>query len=144
MAVGLQHDTSAGAASASVRLLIDECLSPALAREAQNAGIEAYHVAHLGMARLRDAAIVEFAIARDMTLVTNNASDFRRLYARQALHPGLVIIVPNVEQQMQLLLFQAVLKELQARAELINRALEAHLERDGVRLDAYELPRPSG
>lgn len=35
-------------------------------------------------------------IADDLTLVTNNARDFRRLFAREPLHAGLVIIVPQV------------------------------------------------
>jgi len=44
-------------------------------------------------------AKVELALARDMILVTNNASDFCSLYAAQELHPGLVILVPNVERE---------------------------------------------
>ena len=33
--------------------------------------------------------------AGDFVVVTNNASDFRRLYATQPLHAGLVIITPQ-------------------------------------------------
>ncbi len=35
-------------------------------------------------------------IGGDFTFVTNNASDFRRLYTQQPLHADLVIIVPQV------------------------------------------------
>jgi len=62
-------------------------------------GHEAYHLAHIGGAGAEDWQIVELALARDMILVTNNTSDFRSLYAAQELHPGLVILVPNVERE---------------------------------------------
>ena len=32
----------------------------------------------------------------DYTFVTNNRADFASLYAREELHAGLVIVVPNV------------------------------------------------
>lgn len=35
-------------------------------------------------------------IEEDFTFVTNNARDFRKLYAKEDLHAGLVIIVPQV------------------------------------------------
>jgi hypothetical protein len=68
---------------------------PGLVREAQAAGFEAYHVAHLGLASSKDRELVAYAVARDLVLVTNNAGDFLRLYGALELHPGLVIIVPN-------------------------------------------------
>lgn len=75
---------------------MDECLTVELAREAQKAGFEAHHVAHLGKASTKDWAIRNYAIDGDFVLVTNNASDFRTLYAATDLHPGLVILVPNL------------------------------------------------
>ena len=93
-----------------VRFLIDECLTVELAREAEKAGFEAYHVAHLGKTSSKDWTIRDHAIKGDFVLVTNNASDFRMLYAAQDLHPGLVILVPNVVQKKQVLLFRAALQ----------------------------------
>jgi predicted nuclease of predicted toxin-antitoxin system len=126
-----------------VRLLIDECLSPGLVHIAQQSGHEAYHLAHIGRAGSEDWQIVELALARDMALVTNNASDFRRLYAAQELHPGLVILVPNVEREMQLRLFRAALARLRVIGELINKALEVGFDGDEVSFDEYEWPRGS-
>jgi predicted nuclease of predicted toxin-antitoxin system len=126
-----------------VRLLIDECLSPGLVHIAQQSGHEAYHLAHIGRAGSEDWQIVELALARDMVLVTNNASDFRRLYAAQELHPGLVILVPNVEREMQLWLFRAALARLRVIGELINKALEVGFDGDEVSFDEYEWPRGS-
>jgi predicted nuclease of predicted toxin-antitoxin system len=124
-----------------VRLLIDECLSPALVREAQRSGSEAHHLAHLGKAGLEDREVVAFALARDMILVTNNASHFRRLYAAQELHPGLMILVPNTDRETQLRLLQAALVRLRAMRDLVNKALEMDFDGDSIIFDEYELSR---
>jgi predicted nuclease of predicted toxin-antitoxin system len=79
-----------------VRFLIDECLTIELAVAARAMGYEAHHVVHLGKRGWRDWNIRDYAITHDFILVTNNASDFRRLYGSPDLHPGLVILVPNV------------------------------------------------
>jgi predicted nuclease of predicted toxin-antitoxin system len=124
-----------------VRLLIDECLSPVLVQLAQRSGHEAYHLAHLGRAGSEDWQIVELALARDMILITNNASDFRKLYAAQELHPGLLILVPNVERETQLRLFRAALVRLRGIGELVNKALEVRLRGSALIFDEYEWPR---
>jgi hypothetical protein len=84
---------------------------------------------------------VELALTRDMVLVTNNASDFRRLYAAEELHPGLAILVPNVERETQLRLFRAALARLRVLGELVNKALEVRLRGNDVIFDEYEWPR---
>ena len=50
----------------------------------------------------------------DFVLVTNNASDFRRLYAAQPLHAGLIILIliPVVDRVLHQKLFRAALDEL--------------------------------
>jgi predicted nuclease of predicted toxin-antitoxin system len=63
-----------------VRFLIDECLSVDLLSVAGQAGHDAQHVAHIGRAGLKDWDVVRYAQDGDFVLVTNNASDFRRLY----------------------------------------------------------------
>jgi predicted nuclease of predicted toxin-antitoxin system len=93
-----------------VRFLIDECLTVELVREAEKAGFEAHHVAHLGKASTKDWAIRDYAIEGGFVLVTNNAADFQALYADTDLHSGLVILVPNVALNKQVLLFRAALK----------------------------------
>ncbi|MCB8883958.1 DUF5615 family PIN-like protein [Acidisoma cellulosilytica] len=79
-----------------MRFLIDACLSVDLVSVAHKAGHEAQHVARIGKAGWKDWNVVRHAHEGDFILVTNNASDFRRLYADEALHAGLVIIIPNV------------------------------------------------
>ncbi len=79
-----------------MKFLIDECLSPNLVTIAVQAGFEAYHVAHVGKAGWKDWNVARYARQGDFTVVTNNAEDFRQLYANESLHAGLVILVPMV------------------------------------------------
>ena len=76
----------------------------------------------------------------DFVLVTNNASDFRQLYAAQPLHAGLVILIPAVNRELQRRLFKAALDELAAIGEPVNRVLEIDLDGEEVTLTLYDLP----
>jgi predicted nuclease of predicted toxin-antitoxin system len=123
-----------------MRFLIDECLSIDLVSIANQAGHEARHVARVGKAGWKDWNVAQHASAGDFVLVTNNASDFRRLYARQPLHAGLVIIIPNVGRVMQRRLFRGALDELALIGEPINRVLEVDIDGDDVTFSLYDLP----
>ena len=123
-----------------MRFLIDECLSIDLVLTASQAGHEAQHVARLGKAGWKDWNVARHAAEGDFVLVTNNASDFRRLYATQPLHAGLVIIIPNVNRVVQRQLFQGALDELARVGEPVNRVLEVDIEGDEVTFKLYDLP----
>ena len=61
------------------RFLIDENLSPLLARHLRTAhGFDAVHVQELGLRGVSGANILARAIADDRIIVTGNAADFRR------------------------------------------------------------------
>jgi predicted nuclease of predicted toxin-antitoxin system len=124
----------------AVRFLIDECLTVNLVREAEKAGFEAHHVAHLGKAGSKDWIIRDRAIKDDFVLVTNNATDFRTLYTAQDLHPGLVILVPNVVLEQQILLFRAALKMLFQLGDAINKVLEVNIVGKEITLALYDFP----
>jgi predicted nuclease of predicted toxin-antitoxin system len=123
-----------------MRFLIDECLSTDLVSVARQAGYDAQHVAHVGKAGWKDWNVTRHAADGDFVLVTNNASDFRRLYETQALHAGLVIIIPNVNRAIQRQLFRGALDELITFGEPINRVLEVDIDGDDVTFNFYELP----
>jgi predicted nuclease of predicted toxin-antitoxin system len=123
-----------------VRFLIDECLSIDLVAVAREAGHYAQHVAHVGKAGWKDWNVARYASDGDFVLVTNNASDFRRLYAAQPLHAGLVILIPVVGRVLQQRLFSAVLDELASLGEPVNRVLEVDLDGDDVTFALYDLP----
>jgi predicted nuclease of predicted toxin-antitoxin system len=107
---------------------------------ARQAGHDAHHVAHIGRAGWKDWNVVRYARDGDFILVTNNASDFRRLCAAQLLHAGLVILLPVVGRDLQRRLFQAALDELATIGEPVNRVLEVDLDSDDVTLALYDLP----
>lgn len=77
-------------------------------------------MARVGKAGWKDWNVAKYAGAEEYILVTNNASDFRCLYAAELLHPGLVIIIPNVGRLVQQQLFQAAIKALEENGEPIN------------------------
>jgi hypothetical protein len=52
-------------------------------------------------------------------LVTNNASDFRKVYATIPLHAGLIIVVPNVDRTLQQGLFRAALEAIGTPNDLV-------------------------
>ena len=123
-----------------MRFLIDECLTVELVGEAQKAGFEAHHVAHLGKASTKDWAICDYAIEGDFVLVTNNAADFQALYAARDLHPGLVILVPNVALDKQVLLFRAALGRISQSGDTTNKVLEVDISEDEITLTLCDSP----
>lgn len=124
-----------------MKFLIDECLTIDLVLTASHEGYEAQHVARVGKAGWKDWNVAKYAGAGEYILVTNNASDFRCLYAAELLHPGLVIIIPNVGRLVQQQLFQAAIKVLEENGEPINQVLEIDLVGDEVVLSIYDLPK---
>ncbi len=125
-----------------MRFLIDECLTVQLVPVAGEAGYEAHHVAHVGKAGWKDWHVMQHAREQDFVLVTNNAVDFRQLYAAQPLHAGLVILIPNVDSEMQQRLFSAALQQLAQHGEPVNQVLEVDLEGEEATFDFYDLSSP--
>lgn len=124
-----------------MRFLIDECLSVELVAVAGEPGHEAHHVAHVGRVGWKDWNVLRYARAGDFVLVTNNASDFRQLYAAQPLHPGLIILIPVVNRNVQRQLFKAALDELAIIGEPVNRVLEVDLDGGEATLTLYDWPQ---
>lgn len=123
-----------------MRFLIDECLHPTLADVAHGAGHEAHHVNFLGLASTKDHDLMPRILEGDFVFVTNNAADFRRLYQAQAIHAGLVIIVPQTPPTQQRALFLAAMEEIGPGNGLINEALEVLIDGDEVIFNRYEWP----
>lgn len=79
-----------------MKFLIDECLHTSLVAVAQDHGHDCFHVNWLGLSGEADWDLMPRIVAGDFTFVTNNARDFRKLYSKEDLHAGLLIIVPQV------------------------------------------------
>jgi predicted nuclease of predicted toxin-antitoxin system len=106
-----------------IRFLIDECLSPMLAETARAIGFDAMHIVWLGRASASDRDVARMALERDYIVVTNNARDFRRIYAGIDLHPGLLLILPTVPAPRQKQLFLEAIAFVEAQPDLINQVL---------------------
>jgi predicted nuclease of predicted toxin-antitoxin system len=122
-----------------LRFLIDECLSTSLLQAAYDAGHGAQHVTRLGKSGASDQELARYAGEQDLIIVTNNARDFRKLMETADVHPGLVIIVPNVTSSDQRKLFDQALAWIkgQALTDLVNQVVEVDF--DGVTI--YGLPQ---
>jgi hypothetical protein len=66
--------------------------------------------------------------------------DFRRLFAREPLHAGLIIIVPQAVPSRQRELFDAMLHELGPEEFLLNEVEGIAIDGDAVVISRYELP----
>jgi predicted nuclease of predicted toxin-antitoxin system len=123
-----------------LKFLIDECLHTSLVGVAQDHGHDCFHVNWLGLSGETDWDLMPRIVANDFTFVTNNARDFRKLYASEELHAGLVIIVPQVLPALQRELFIAVLQEFVDAQEIVNEVIEIAIEDGEAVLTRYALP----
>ncbi|GLS37898.1 hypothetical protein GCM10010869_34920 [Mesorhizobium tianshanense] len=81
-------------------------------------------------------------IEGDFTFVTNNAKDFRKLYAKEPGHAGLVIVVPQVAPDKQRELLDSLLADLGPEEFLINEIIEIEIENGVAVVTRYDLPLP--
>ena len=109
-----------------MKFLIDECLHTSLITLARDAGYACEHVNFLGLRGYKDWQLMTKICREDYTFVANNSTDFTALYAKEELHAGLVIILPNVTPSRQRELFRAALSHIGNR-DLINAVLEVDL-----------------
>jgi predicted nuclease of predicted toxin-antitoxin system len=122
-----------------VNFLIDECLHTSLVEVAVERGHGATHVNYRGLSGVQDWNLMAPIREGDFTFVTNNAKDFRRLYAQEDIHAGLVILIPNVPPAEQRELFGAALDDLEFAPSLVNEALEVGIVEGGIKITRYEL-----
>lgn len=123
-----------------MKFLIDECLHTSLVAVALDRGHECFHVNWLGLSGETDWDLMPRVVDGNFTFVTNNARDFRKLYAKEELHAGLVIIVPQVLPAQQRELFEAVLDELTNDDGLINEIIEISVKGAELAITRYILP----
>jgi predicted nuclease of predicted toxin-antitoxin system len=122
-----------------LKFLIDECLHTSLVQVAQAAGYMADHVNYLSLGGLKDWQLLRVIRQRELTFVTNNGADFLALLGKEPLHPGMIIIVPNVTPVLQRELFGAALDHIGAR-DLTNSVVEVKYVGDRIVCSEYDLP----
>ena len=106
---------------------------------AQAAGYMADHVNYLSLGGLKDWQLLRVIRQRELTFVTNNGADFLALLGKEPLHPGMIIIVPNVTPVLQRELFGAALDHIGAR-DLTNSVVEVKYVGDRIVCSEYDLP----
>ena len=116
-----------------MQLLIDENLSPSLARWACELGHPAEAAVHVGLAGAPDSSVFAQAFSRDQVLVTVNVGDFMTLAAGIEVHPGVIALrEAELSAQQQWLRLQVALAyaEQTCGGDLLNRVLE--IQGDGL------------
>lgn len=127
-----------------MKFLIDECLHFSLVGFAQEEKHEAYHVTWLGLAGTPDWKLITRIVDQDFTFVTNDARDFSKLYAGIELHAGLIILVPQVPPEQQVMLFDAALRSLAGEAHPpVNEVIEVRLVEGRAKISRQPLPSRS-
>ena len=76
------------AAPRPVRLLLDENLSPWVARQLREDGVDAVHVNERKLTGATDAEVLERSYEEDRVLVTSNVEDFELLCRAREVHAG--------------------------------------------------------
>jgi len=124
-----------------LKLFIAECLSSQLARYLNTTGThEATHPRDIGRLGDPDHIVLARCIAEDRILVTENVVDFRKLVARQEIHPGLIILPSVGRMHAQQLLADAIVWLAAQGKEndvIVNHVLEVS-KNDGFSL--FPLP----
>ena len=124
-----------------MKFLIDECLHVSLADVARKLGHHTYHVNWLGLGGKADWDLMPRIVAEDFTFVTNNARDFRKLYSKEPIHAGLLILLPQVSPEGQRQLFKILLAELPPEEALVNEAIEIEIVDSAPRMVRYHLSK---
>ncbi len=111
-----------------MRLFIDECLSPELARRLNETGIhDAIHPRDYGRLGEPDHLVLRRCLDEDRVIVTQNARDFRKLVRREVLHPGLIILPAAGRERswaMLLSVIEAITRRGNATVSLVNHVAE--------------------
>jgi predicted nuclease of predicted toxin-antitoxin system len=113
--------------------LIDENLSPSLAEMAQERGFRAMHATWAELSGRKDHQVASYAAKSNMILVTNDLSDFRRIYKRKKLHPGIIFLGvverDQMDREAQRHMFEQALDQAESD-EPINEAIYVQLDED--------------
>ena len=129
-----------------MKLWFDEDLSPTLVQVANEHGFEATCNRDRGKLGITDAELRTLAQAEGFVLVTDNASDFRPMFARDDIHPGLAVIPGEYgraeQQRLAYVLIDFIVDTAHAGGEapadyMVNRLVEVH---DDATVTATELP----
>jgi predicted nuclease of predicted toxin-antitoxin system len=112
----------------TLRLLLDENISPFLTVRLTEMDVFAQAVAHIGLRGQPDRTVWAFAMRHEMAVVTTNADDFIDLLEDVELHPGLILLRESgLSREQQWARLEPVIRFVQSRTEpdyLVNRVID--------------------
>lgn len=127
-----------------MKLWIDECLSPTLAKRANERGLWATCNRDRGLLGALDENLYPVVLEEEAVFVTNDESDFLMLSREAGLHSGLVVLSQGSGREAQWLLLDNVIDYIDACAKaadeapadwMVNRYVEVDLHRSVVHGD---------
>lgn len=133
-----------------MRLWFDENLSPSLVHIAHDHGFEATCNRDRGALGLKDPQLRASVQAEGYVFVTDNAIDFRPMYERARIHPGLVIMPARSGRDRQQHLVRVLIEWIIATAAKADETPADFLVNTLVEIDddggctSLPLPDPSG
>ena len=114
----------------TVKLLLDENLSPRVAEALRGEGIDACHVRDRGLLQATDPAVLDRAFAEDRVLVTANVDDFVKLAHARDIHAGIVLIDDGgLLRDEQHEVVRRAFDAMQGEADMVNRVLRVGLDK---------------
>lgn len=112
----------------TLKVLLDENLSPTLVDALAEKGVPAQHIVHLGRDGLSDPELWRYAFEHDQVVVTRNAVHFIQLARGSALHAGLIVLrgVGLTRDETWAWLEPVVDHVLASDVDLVNKIIEVH------------------
>ncbi len=108
----------------NAKLLLDENISPRVALDLRDEGVDAVAVRDRGLRGASDPEVFRTALEEERIVVTKNVRDFERLAGSCALHAGVVLLEHNdLLRGEQLETLRRVVIELARRADMVNTVL---------------------
>lgn len=100
-----------------MKLWFDEDLSPTLVGVTNELGFEATCNRDRGMLGCSDRSLREQAQEEGYVVATDNAADFRPMYARDQIHPGLIVMPGSPGRDGQQQIARTVISHIVAAAD---------------------------
>jgi hypothetical protein len=130
-----------------VKLWFLEDLSPTLVKTANEHGLAATCNRDRGVLGHKDPQPRQLVQGEGYVFVTDNASDFRPMYGRDEIHPGLIVMPGGDGRARQQELLSAIIDWIESAADNVGQSPAdfmvntlAEIDSTG-RCTAHELPR---
>jgi predicted nuclease of predicted toxin-antitoxin system len=116
-----------------MRLLIDNALSPLVARRLTEAGYETLHVRDAGLSSASDAEVVELAEKEDRIIVSADTDFGTLLTLRRRTKPSFILFRGDIERRPELQA-AALIRELPALEEHLAAGAIVVITKDRIRM----------